>query len=239
MEATSAQHDVHATEGGWPQWKRRLVSAWLALHLLAVVIAPLAGPPPASDLSRAVAGSLEWYIRPMFLGHGYRFFAPNPGPSHLVEYELIIPNEADPVTGRFPDVDDYWPRLLYHRMFMMSESVNNATLLMPQEEFDARIADGEAEVRRLRSEGYRRQADRIQAQLDLQRQEYARSTETRDLLLEAIANRLALEHGATQVRLYSVEHLIPTPLDVELGMELNDENLWDRRLVYEWQESAE
>ena len=223
------------TYQAWSPLKRGLISLWLSLHLLAIVAAPLAGPPPSSELSRGLASQLEWYIRPMFLGHGYRFFAPNPGPSHLVRYELVMAN-GDSSEGMFPDLDEQWPRLLYHRMFMMSETVNSVTNVLNKEDFQERMEAGREEVRALREAGHRVQADRIERDLDLQRAEYQRAVETRDVLLEAIAQRLAIEHGAKEVRLYSVEHLIPTPLDVELGMDLNDPDLWLERPIFEWKE---
>lgn len=234
VDPTRQKHEPESYEA-WSPLKRGLISLWLSLHLLAIVAAPLAGPPPSSELSRGFAANLEWYIRPMFLGHGYRFFAPNPGPSHLVRYETVMP-DGTTSEGMFPDLDEQWPRLLYHRMFMMSETVNNIANVASEEDFNAGMEAGREEVRALREAGHRLQADRIEADLSLQQAEYERAVETRDVLLEAIARRIAIEHGASEVRLYSVEHLIPTPLDVELGMDLNDPDLWLERQVYEWKE---
>ena len=52
--------------------------------------------------------------------HGYRFFAPDPGPSHLILYEVSLEN-GETASGRFPDQNVHRPRLLYHRFFMISE----------------------------------------------------------------------------------------------------------------------
>ena len=57
------------------------------------------------------------------LANGYRFFAPEPGPSHLIRYEVTLP-DGTRKEGFFPDRAHHQPRLLYHRYFMLSEFVN-------------------------------------------------------------------------------------------------------------------
>jgi hypothetical protein len=59
------------------------------------------------------------------LNNGYRFFAPEPGPGHLVHYEVVT-GDGRQVDGSFPDWNTERPRLLYHRYFMMSEFLNSA-----------------------------------------------------------------------------------------------------------------
>lgn len=63
------------------------------------------------------------YLDAAYLNHGYHFFAPEPGPSHLIRYE-VASKEGGRVTGFFPDRRKHWPRLLYHRHFMLSEHLN-------------------------------------------------------------------------------------------------------------------
>jgi hypothetical protein len=55
------------------------------------------------------------YSQWLYMDHGYFFFAPNPGPGHLVQYQV------GSETRTFPDKAKHWPRLLYHRHFMLSE----------------------------------------------------------------------------------------------------------------------
>lgn len=69
--------------------------------------------------------ALRPYLEGAYLNHGYHFFAPEPGPSHLVRYELEFA-DGTKRTGTFPDLAEHWPRLLYHRHFMMSEFINVA-----------------------------------------------------------------------------------------------------------------
>ena len=233
-ESTSVTSETH-----WSSRVRWLVSGWLCLHLTALVAAPMAGPPPASDLSRSVASNLEWYIRPLFLGHGYRFFAPNPGPSHRIRYE-VVQDDGTVIDGFFPNLDDQWPRLLYHRMFMISETVNGTVASLPAPEaFAENMAAGEEEAKLLAAEGHPQQAARLKQQLTDERLNYERAVRNRDQLLEAIAQRLAIEHHGSRVNLFLQEHLIPTPLDVELGTSIHDPELIMERPILVWKVSGD
>lgn len=99
-----------------------LVSAAIILHLAAVIVPPLAGPPPASSLANAVMQPLRPYVGLLYLGHGYRFFAPDPGPGHSIEY-VVTRADGSTVSGRIPDATKDRPRLAYHRRFMVSEKI--------------------------------------------------------------------------------------------------------------------
>src|SRR5688500_19151420 len=57
----------------------KLASALIALHLLAVWVAPFAVP-PSSPFAQTVATAFRPYLEAAFLNHGYKFFAPDPGP---------------------------------------------------------------------------------------------------------------------------------------------------------------
>lgn len=95
-----------------------LVSIWLLYHLAGIVIAPWSVPPS----SRLVQSSWRFfapYVQILFLNHGYHYFAPEPGNSTLVGYVLEMPDGRQE-TGRIPN-RGIWPRLLYHRHFMLTE----------------------------------------------------------------------------------------------------------------------
>lgn len=125
------------------------VSVLVLLHVLAVLAEPLRffSQSPvkfSSEEARLLRVTTGPYVDFMYLSHGYSFFAPNPGPSHLLECELI-PNSNAADRGEsietnrpvfvdanrsvspksswrvFPDRKSDWPRLLYHRHFMLSE----------------------------------------------------------------------------------------------------------------------
>jgi len=114
---------------------RKFILAAVLLHLLAVLAEPLTffsrsdfqSGPEFFGLRRTLAPYVEW----MYLDHGYFFFAPNPGPNHLVaaQEKISEPNTArrlKPDAVIFPDRKTHWPRLLYHRYFMLSEFYNNS-----------------------------------------------------------------------------------------------------------------
>jgi len=186
----------------WSPSYRMVVSGLLVLHIGALFVGPCASPPPSSEWARKAEGIYEPYLRATFLkDHGYRFFAPNPGPSHLVRYELFDGAGELTTEGKFPDLQHHWPRLYYHRHFMISESLFNIAnpVANPPD------ADAPPDVQA----GY----------------EAAKSQ--RDAYLNAISEDLIRMHpGATKVRLYMVEHAIPLPEDVAKGRPLGDPDLY-------------
>ena len=101
---------------------RAIASFLLVFHLTAIVVAPWAVA-PASMLSRQCWDFFQPYLEVAYLNHGYHFFAPEPGPSHLVRYELELP-DGTRKEGVFPNREQHKPRLLYHRHFMFSEFLN-------------------------------------------------------------------------------------------------------------------
>lgn len=101
---------------------RSAVSVLLVLHLVAIASAPLAME-PASLPAQKVFAFFRPYLDATFLNHGYHFFAPEPGPSHLIRYELTF-SDGRIESGVFPDPAEQRPRLNYHRHFMLSEFAN-------------------------------------------------------------------------------------------------------------------
>ena len=121
----------------WPLWLRVVLSFVLAFHVFAVFVGPWAAlPDQTSPLARESRMLVERYVDGLCLGNGYRFFAPEPGPSHIVKYEVTLP-DGNTVEGQFPDRTVNWPRLLYHRYFMLSETLN--TLYTPEKKSEQGI----------------------------------------------------------------------------------------------------
>lgn len=118
VDNDSVRHDARVVS---PRG-RVIISVLVLLHLVAIASAPLAME-PASDLGRYVFGVFRPYLDAAFLNHGYHFFAPEPGPGHIVRYELHFPDRQS-VQGQFPDAVRLTPRLKYHRHFMLSEFAN-------------------------------------------------------------------------------------------------------------------
>jgi hypothetical protein len=100
------------------------VNLWLVGHLTAIIIAP-ASVSPSSDVVRAVWWVVHPYLQALFINHGYHFFAPEPAQSTLLGF---VAERADGtiVQGRIPN-RSIVPRLLYHRHFMLTEHMNDAS----------------------------------------------------------------------------------------------------------------
>jgi hypothetical protein len=96
------------------------LNLWLVFHVFAVFIAP-AGMPPASPLLVDVSRVALPYNQSLFLNHGYHYFAPDPGSSTIVTYQIERLGDV-PIKGRFPE-PTIFPRLLYHRYFMLAENI--------------------------------------------------------------------------------------------------------------------
>lgn len=199
------QHEKDAASG-WSPRAKLIASILVAFHVFAVFAAPCASPPPASDTWQWIAGRLDgkdgWltpYLRAAYLNHGYRFFAPNPGPSHLVRYEIDL-QSGGKIEGKFPDPEEHFPRLLYHRMFMLSETAFN-------------MADP---VLTLPEAGTLTEAE--QRTFDLQ-------LAAADELADSIARRFLAEHNGKRIRLYLQTHELPFPNDVAAGQKLDDPKL--------------
>jgi len=123
-----------SSQDRWLDPKFRLgVSILLALHLLAITVAPLAMT-PSSPLLIAVWRGFRPYLDVLYLNHGFHFFAPDPGPSHLIRYQLEF-SDGTRREGIFPNPAEHAPRLLYHRHFMLSEFANRMAV------DDSRAAD--------------------------------------------------------------------------------------------------
>jgi hypothetical protein len=106
----------------WSPLVRLLASLLILLYLTAVLLPPLAGPPPASELAGVMLQPFRPLVGSLALSHGYRFFAPNPGPGHSIRW-TITTADGGQTTGLIPDAERDWPRLLYHRRFMIPEKL--------------------------------------------------------------------------------------------------------------------
>lgn len=97
------------------------INLLLIWHVFAIAISPSAMP-PASPLLADASNVARPYNQALFLNHGYHYFAPNPGASSLLEFETAPDNDVPQLT-RIPDATGYFPRLRYHRFFMLAENV--------------------------------------------------------------------------------------------------------------------
>lgn len=188
------------TFAGWSVRRRLLASGILTFHLLAIFCAPWHSPPPASYLSEVVNRFFAPYQGLAFLDHGYRFFAPDPGPSHIVRYELVT-SDGRTRAGSLPDTQAHSPRLLYHRFFMATETLFNVWTRIETPPAEAKLS---AEERK----ALEQPRQMVQA------------------IAQGIAQQLLRETNGKRVHLYLVEHLIPLPEDVAANKRLNDPTLY-------------
>jgi len=109
-------------------WVRRGVTLLLLLHLTALFAGPFQLAATREDGTSPFANMIYQavlpYMRVANLDQGYQFFAPNPGPTHLVRYRVEFDDGREPTVGWFPNLDEHWPRLYYHRHMMLSEYLN-------------------------------------------------------------------------------------------------------------------
>lgn len=143
----------------WSRRKRIVLSLIAVIHLAIVFSSPWAIPRPSSRLARLVNDSVAPVAHLLYTRHGYRFFAPDPGPSHLILYEVTT-TDGETMRGRFPDRNQHWPRLLYHRFFMISEHFWN--IGMSQAVSDQQlVAELERAANYLRENGLGQQSEWI------------------------------------------------------------------------------
>ena len=177
----------------WSLRARFLVSVWLMLHLAAVFFPPFAfetSPIPGmgSPVAESMIRFLQPYIDAAYLNHGYAFFAPNPGPSHLLRAKLEFTDGREPREITLPDLDSHWPRLLYHRHFMLSEHLHSS--FAPSQPI--------AEVTRD----------------PLQTESWQQALQMYTARKNAIKRHLQTKYGASQVSLTRIEHRLLDPFEV-------------------------
>jgi hypothetical protein len=133
----TVMHTHPTSRRDWSAPARAVATLAILVYLAAVLAPPFAGPPPASELANLVLQPLRPLVGSLFLGHGYRFFAPNPGPGHTILWTMTMP-DGSIREGRIPDEAHDWPRLLYHRRFMVSEKIS---VLVPPADAPAEVRD--------------------------------------------------------------------------------------------------
>lgn len=180
---------------------RIVLSAILLWHFAAVFFPPFtfatrSGPGIPSPFAEPIMSVLRPYVDALFLDHGYFFFAPNPGPSHLLRAKLEFADGRPPLELTFPDRQLQKPRLLYHRHFMLAEQLH-ADFAVPEPPPEA--ANNPEQLA-----GWRQARDRY------------------ELRRRSFEEHLCAAYGANQVTLMRLEHTLPGPSEFrELGKPLN------------------
>ncbi len=171
------------------RWKI-LISIVVVVHLLAVVAEPMRFFSRSSRGTSPLVDPIRWSLAPYvefsYLNHGYFFFAPEPGPSHLIECRLKFGDEEGRL--RFPDRKAQWPRLLYHRHFMLAEFLHQLHTVPVIEE----IAGDDPQ---------------LLADWRADRQRY-------EMIRDSMARHLRERYGADEATLDRVEHRLPSSVEV-------------------------
>lgn len=202
-----------------PRWQA-VLSALLAIHLCALVTVPLMFSTRGSAAIRPLYAVLGPYIDLLYLNHGYLFFAPNPGPNHLVRYEINFADDRDAIVGEFPDRRTERPRLLYHRYFMLSETLNR--FYRPPEPAPQPRRPPESASRR-----EKRAYQRAQAEWDREYEQYKNDRETYERLRKSIAGHFQHEYDSDDVTLIRRRHRLLDPEEIlEDRLSLLDESTY-------------
>jgi hypothetical protein len=193
--------------------------------IIAYLFVVLAGPATStinSEVAEVYRRATEPARQALYLDHGYRFFAPNPGPSHILKYEIGMPDKTT-VSGQIPDRDKFWPRVHYHRWFMLSEFLFNDSLgLRDPAQFEAEQQVLAERAHELRSHGKGAFARKIEDSKRLAKQNIENRRKRIKDLTDAIGQHLLREHGGQWIKLSVHERAIPTPGDIILGESLGN-----------------
>lgn len=209
----------------WTPFARTIATVFILIYLFVVVIGPLANPIASKYFSGPVARKLAPLHRILFLGHGYRFFGPDPGPTHRLVFRGVR-NDGSKFEGFFPNRQNQQPRLLYHRWFMLSETlfVEHANQVNP-DFLKNRQRAYEQQAARLASENRANQLRQLKSDRELELRYHQRASERIDLLANSVAKVLLERHDASSIELFSQERSIPFPEEVLDGLKLNSDQL--------------
>lgn len=189
-----------------PKW-RLLLSLLLVIHVTAVFAEPFRFFTRSSQRAFSpdagyVRSWLSAYIDFAYLHHGYFFFAPNPGPSHLISAQIgkvTPPNQPKEII--IPDKTVQWPRLYYHRHFMLSEFLHNS--FAPPEQPEEAAFDPVID------------------------QQWRRDRELYVAVKSSIENRFRVTQKTEDVLIRRIEHALPNDIQVyREKWKLNDPRLY-------------
>jgi len=197
---------------GWTPVVRWVVSAVILFHITAIFFSPFAFfIPPLETINR-------WfrpYQQATYTGHGYQFFAPDPGPSHIVRYEIEM-KDGTQVAGQFPDRDKLWPRQYYHRWFMLSEQIHAINvLILSDSQYQEVVKDLDIQLTRANRDGdaiaVRNLTTEKLSLIDTQ----VKLKEQAQILTRGVDQFLRRQYpDAIDVKIWTAERLIPYPFQV-------------------------
>lgn len=208
----------------WSGTRRTIASVLLLVYLAIVLVGPLSNPVASPHFSAPIAVQVAPIHRLLFLGHGYRFFAPDPGPSHRLIYRGIRADGSE-FDGHFPDRKNNWPRLLYHRWFMLSETMFNETFLKPTaQQLEEQNKEYDREIARYRAAGKLDLCEQLQRERETVTEAYQSAEQRIEVLASRIAKVLLERNDGQSIEIFVQEREIPFPEQVASGIRLEDES---------------
>lgn len=233
-------------EPTWRRWgpaARGLASIWLFYHVVAMFVSPWAVP-PTSQLAISIQRYVAHYQTILYLNHGYRFFAPDPGPANVVGFS-VTRADGSQINGIFPDrnaINRDYPRLNYHRWFMWSETLGRMfSPWISPDEFAQYVELEKARADELMQSGLNLEADRVLSDLALDQQEWESTARDRIRIFGRVADELLKRHQGVEVRLTMNQRMIPSLSEARAGMRPSDARLLDPERAIElgrWQWDA-
>ncbi len=216
---------------GYP-WSaaQRLVASLLIAAYLGIVISGPTTNSISSDLTNAIGQTMEPVHQAMHLGHGYRYFGHNPGQSHLLRFEVGMPDRSI-VSGQLPDRDEHWPRLLYHRWFMLSETLFGESFLKPSKPaFEERSKEYDRQLQALIASNEMSLHRRLSSERELEIKLFEKTNQRVEAFTKAIAKVLLERNSGESIELFVRERGIPFPEQVRRGIRLDDESYLSEKL---------
>jgi len=203
----------------WSVKTRLFASALILLHVTAVFWPPFTAATQTDNGSSPFAEGIMAWLRPytsfMYLDHGYAFFAPNPGPCHLVHYKVEFADGRPPVEGVFPNLKEEQPRLFYHRHFMLSEELQKA--FIPPEPPESQPLPSNV------TQSARREMEMAeQRELAEQKSIWKHRRERYEQLRKSMEDHLLAKHGGSKVTLTRRQHRLLVPSEFLLKGERLD-----------------
>ena len=196
---------------------------FILAYLFVLLMGPLSNPITSQHLTAPIAAKLSPLHRGLFMGHGYRFFAPNPGDSHLVQYK-ITKDDGTQIEAMFPDRETVWPRLLYHRWFMLSETIFAEHAQTPSpNEFKKLNFEKSERVKLLLKNAKLQLGNELEKQRSQEEAEYKKTMQRIKSLVRTTGEFLLERHDGEEIEISVVTRTIPFPAEVRQGADLDDE----------------
>jgi hypothetical protein len=110
-----------SSNGRLPLAIRLAISVLILWHFTGIFLAALSIGPSSELVVKIAQRKMQWYLDALYLNQGHSFFAPEVGPGYVIRYELFDPSGRVIEQGELPNRKEHWPRLRYHRHFMLAD----------------------------------------------------------------------------------------------------------------------